>query len=104
MGEAFACDARIVEAEAEGGLPSPRDVRDERVVAVRHDPGVVGERLDALAPALGDQLELAVAVQLVAEEVAEQHRLRPDAPRDVRKRALVHLEEAQLGFGMRQER
>ena len=104
MGESFASDARVVEPEAEGGLPSPRDVRHERVVAVRHDPRVVRERPDALAPALGDQLELAVAVELVAEEVAEQNRLRPDAPRDVGKRALVHLEEAQLGFGMRQER
>ena len=104
MGEALARDPRIVEAEAERRLAAPGDVRHERIVAVCNHPGALRQRPHALAPALGDQLELAVAVQLVAEEVPEQHRLRPDPPRDVGKRSLVHLEEAQLGVRVRQER
>ena len=49
------------------------------------------------APAGGDELELAVAVELVAEEVAEEERPRPDAARDLRQRRLVDLEEPELG-------
>ena len=45
---------------------------------------------------LGDVLELAVAVELVAEEVAEQERARPDPSSDLRQRALVDLEQAEL--------
>ena len=44
-----------------------------------------GSAPTAVAPALGDLLQLAVAVELVAKQVAEAHRPRPDAPRDVGK-------------------
>ncbi len=57
----------------------------------------VGQRGDGVPPAGGDELELAVAVELVAEEVAEQERLRPDAARDLRQRRLVDLEQPELG-------
>ena len=62
-----------------------------------------GSSATALAPALGDQLELAVAVELVAEEVAEADGTRPDAPQHLRQRRLVDLEEAELGAAGREE-
>ena len=52
---------------------------------------------DGGTPALRDVLELAVAVELVAEKVPETDGLRPDAAGDVRKRALVDLEEPEVG-------
>jgi hypothetical protein len=54
-----------------------------------------------LAPALGDLLELAVAVELVAEEVAEADRARPDPRGDVREARLVDLEQPELGAAAR---
>ena len=56
----------------------------------------VGQRRDRVAPAGGDVLELAVAVELVAEQVAEQQRLRPEPPRELGERRLVRLEQPQL--------
>src|SRR6185295_8483016 len=52
---------------------------------------------DGTAPAFGDVLELAVTVELVAEEVPEADSLGPDASGDVGERALVDLEEAEIG-------
>ena len=54
------------------------------------------ERPDGLPPPLCEELELAVAVELVAKEVAEAERARPDPPRDLRERGLVDLEEPEL--------
>ena len=48
-------------------------------------------------PARGHVLELAVAVELVAEQVAEADGARAHAPRDLRQRRLVDLEQAELG-------
>ena len=44
-------------------------------------------------------LELAVPVELVAEEVAEKDGARPDAAGGLRQRRLVDFEEAELGPG-----
>ena len=87
--------ARVVEAEdARAGVVA-RQVADLRVVAVDDEAGV-RQRGDGVAPAGGDGLELAVAVELVAEEIAEQDRPRLDAPGDLGERRLVDLEEAEL--------
>ena len=67
---------------------------DLRVVAVQDEHRLGRELVDGDAPALGDQLELAVAVELVAEEVAEANGTRAHAPEHLRERRLVHLEEA----------
>jgi len=74
----------------------PCEVADLGVVAVQDELGLrqLGDRS---APACGNELELAVAVELVAEEVAEEQRLRPDAPCHLGQRALVDLEEPELG-------
>ena len=52
-------NAWVVETEDDGlaGPRVPREVADERIVAV-HDEDRFGEGRDRLAPALGDQLQL----------------------------------------------
>ena len=47
-------------------------------------------------PAVGDRLQLAVAVELVAEQVAEQHRARLELLDDRAEPELVDLEEAEV--------
>ncbi len=91
------CLPRVVEPVGDGVLTDVRQVADLRVVPV-HDQGRAGlEPGDGRAPALGHELELAVAVELVAKEIPEQERPRADAACDLRQRALVHLEQAELG-------
>ena len=69
MGEALAGDGRVVDPEPERlGTPA-RDVGQEWVVGVHDRPRRGIEVGDSRAPALGDVLELAVAVELIAEEV-----------------------------------
>ena len=60
------------------------EVGDQRVVGVQHERGIVRLGGDDLGPAVGDQLELAVAVELVAEQVAEQEHLRVELGGDAR--------------------
>ena len=57
-----------------------------------------GRRASAttLGPAVGEQLELAVAVELVAEQVGEQERARVELVGDARQPRLVDLEQAEL--------
>ena len=93
--EGRACE-RVVETEGDAARAVACEIADLRVVGVDDERGVAGERVDRGAPALGDLLQLAVAVELVAEQVAEAHRPRPDPPRDVGKGALVDLEQAEL--------
>ena len=71
----------IVEAVDDAVAERP----DLRVVAVQDEHGLGRELVDGHAPALGDQLELAVAVELVAEEVPEAHGTRADAPEHLRE-------------------
>jgi hypothetical protein len=69
------------------------EIGDERIVRVEHQPGAV---LDDRRPAVGDRLQLAVAVELVAEEVAEQHRARLELLDHRPEPELVHLEEPEV--------
>ena len=62
-----------------------------------------GQLANGRAPALGDALELSVAVELVAEEVREADDARAHAPCHVGKCALVDLEQPQLGVPGGQE-
>ena len=67
----------IVDPEGEPcGAPAGQ-LRDLRVVRVRDHDRVLRELCDRGAPPRRDRLELAVAVELVAEEVAEAERPRP---------------------------
>ena len=55
-----------------------------------------GPRRHDRRPAVGDRLQLAVAVELVAEEVAEQHRARLELLDDRAEPELVDLEQAEV--------
>src|SRR4029079_15603051 len=80
--------ARVVEAEPEGLLAPVRERRDERVVGA-HDERRVGCELSGRgAPALGDVLELAVPVELVAEEARQADHAWLRAAHDLRQREL----------------
>ena len=94
---------RVVETEDGRTGPLSRQVADLRVVAV-HDQGGIGRKLShGPAPALGQELELAVAVELVAEQVPEQHRPRMQPPRHLGECRLVDLEQPELRVRCRQE-
>ena len=67
-----------------------------RIVAVC-DELRIGQVGDGGPPACCDELELAVAVELIPEEIAEKERLRPDAARNLRQRGFVDLEQPELG-------
>ena len=51
------------------------------------------ERLERIAPAFGDEIHFAVAVELVAKEVGDDDDAWPEIRHDLRKRRLVHLKD-----------
>jgi hypothetical protein len=61
-------------------------------------------RPHGLPPARGDALELAVTIELVAEEVREAERARPQPGGDLRQRALVDLEQPEPSPAGREQR
>src|SRR2546426_849760 len=56
------------------------------------------------APALGDQLELAVAVELVAKQIPEADAPRPDPSSHLSQRSLVALEQPELRIASGEQR
>jgi hypothetical protein len=96
--------SRIVEPERDGVGGARGQVAHHRVVGVHDDGGACPESRNGRPPAPGHELELAVAVELVAEEVRQADDTRADAARHLRERALVHLEEAEVGDPRRQQR
>ena len=96
--------AWIVEAERDRVLAQVREIADLRIVAVHDQRRAVAQIGDGRPPALGNELELAVAVELVAKEVAEQKGPRTDTAGDLRQGTFVHLEQAELGIARREER
>ena len=87
---------RVVDAEPDHGLAVVGERGDERVVGVDGENRVRCERLHRRPPPLGDVLELAVAVELIPEEIAEGDDARLRAPDHLGEDELVHLEEPQL--------
>ena len=87
VGERVVLDAEVARAAL------PPEVGDERVVGVEHERRLARVRGDDVGPALGDDLELAVAVELVAEEVGEQQRARAQLADHGAEPELVDLEE-----------
>ena len=74
----------IVDPEDQRVRTLSRELTHLGIVAVDGQRGVAGQRTHRRAPPLGDVLELAVAIELVAEEIAETDRLwfaRARAPR-----------------------
>ena len=72
------------------------EVGHERVVGVEDEHAAAGAGGGDGGPAVGDRLELAVAVELVAEQVAEQQRARVELLDDGAQPELVDLEEPEL--------
>jgi hypothetical protein len=88
---------RVVrEAEVGDAAELAAEVRDQRVVGVQHEPRAAGVGGDDLRPAVRQQVQLPVAVELVAEQVREQEHARLDRLRDGPEPRLVDLEQAEL--------
>ena len=90
-------DTRVVETEGDALCVRLADRGELRVVGVVDERRRLRQPGHGVPPALGDELELAVPVELVAEEVAEADRSRPQPLHELGQRALVHLEQAEVG-------
>ena len=89
-------DGVVLHAEVGDPLPVATEVGYERVVGAQHEvrePVALGCEI---RPAIGDRLELSVAVELVAEEVAEDQHARLELAGDWHEPSLIHLEQAEL--------
>ncbi len=89
----------VLDPEVQRARVLAAEVRDQRVVGVQHEPRAA--RAQHLLPALGDRLELAVAVELVAEQVAEQDRARVQLRGERGQPQLVDLEQPELAVDRR---
>ena len=96
--------ARVVQAEAERRGATVGEICDDGVVRIHDQRRIDGKAVDGGAPALGDELELAVAVELVAKEVAEGEHARLQPLERLGQRGLVDLEQAEIGSPRRDER
>ena len=87
----------IVDAEHDRIRARVRELAHLRVVAVHRQRGLLRQRAHGRPPPCGHVLELPVAVELVAEEIAQTDSARPHPRRHLGQRGLVHLEQAELG-------
>ena len=78
--------------------------RDERIVGPDDERRLGRQLRDRRPPALGDVLELAVAVELVAEQVPEADDPGPCAPHHLGERELVDLEQTELRVSRGEQR
>ncbi len=90
-------DTGVVEPEGDAARMRLTHGGELGVVGVVDELRLLREPVDGGAPALGHELELPVAIELVAEEVAEAHGPGTQPPHELRQRALVHLEQAEVG-------
>ena len=97
-------DAEVGDALARALGLVAAEVGDQRVVGVEREGGGAGAGGDRLRPLVGQRLHLAVAVELVAEEVAEHDQPRPQLLGDPRQPGLVDLEQALLAALLEQRR
>ncbi len=88
--------SRIVQTEADGVTASGRQIGDDGIIGIHNERRRRRKPCSRSSPALGDDLELPVAIELVAEQVPERDDawLRPFER--LGKRSLVDLEEAEL--------
>src|SRR5438067_8230271 len=97
---------RVVESEDRPscGIPLTGEIPDLRIVPVDDERGIAPKLADGGPPALGNELELAVAVELVAKKVAETHGAGPQPTGNFRQRRFVDLEQPQLHVASGEER
>ena len=103
VGQALPGHARVVEAEPNDVRPFLSEAGDKWIVDVGHHPSGRVELGDRPTPAVRDELQLPVAVELVAKEVPQADGLGANALRDLREGALVHLEQAEVRRRVSQE-
>ena len=84
----------VLDTEVERPRPLPAKVGDERIVCVEHR--LRAAACQRVAPAVGDRLELSVAVELVTEQIPQKNRPWMELLRQLRQPQLIHLEEAKL--------
>ena len=95
---------RVVEPEPHGSFTPAGEIRHQRIVGIHDERGLRVEPAHSLAPARSDVLELAVAVELVAEEVPEADDTGRKPCNDLGQRRLVDLEEPELRAVGREQR
>ena len=101
------CLGVVLQPEVDHSRAASPEVGDQRIVGVQHEPRAGRRAGNELGPAVGDQLELAVAVELITEEVGQQQQPRPQLGGNARKPGLVDLEQAELAApvaGLQQRR
>ena len=89
-------DPEVGDAGTAGQVAVAAEVGDQRVVGVEREPGPAGEVRHELRPLVGEMLQLPVAIELVAEQVAEHDQARLELGRHPGQPGLVHLEQALL--------
>ena len=94
-GLARVLDAEVGDARSPAQLPVAAEVGDQRVVRAEREPDPAGgaELLDQHGPLVGQALQLAVAVELVAEEVGEHQQTGPQLRGHAGQPGLVDLEQ-----------
>ena len=86
-------DPEVEDALAGSLLGVAAEVGDQRVVGVEGEVGAAAQRRHGFGPVVGQDLHLAVAIELVAEEVAEHDQARLQLLGDAGQPGLVDLEE-----------
>ena len=89
-------DRWVVDAERHRLGSISCEVSHERIVRVDDQARLGRETEHRLTPARPNELELAVAVELVAEEIAQADRARTHSREHFRKGCLVRLEQPEL--------
>ena len=88
--------ARIVEAEGDAVRMTLAHGRELGVVGVVRELRIIRQRGHGGPPPLGHELELAVAVELVTEQVGEADRPGSESADQLRQSRLVDLEQAEV--------
>ncbi len=74
-----------------------REACHHRIVAVEHDRGLGRQAADHVLERGGDAVQLAVAVQLIAEEIVHDHHIRLDLRHGATDSRFVDLEDEHIG-------
>ena len=97
-------DPEVDDARARALIGVAAEVGDQRIVGVEDEGAAAGSRRHRLRPLVGQRLHLAVAVELVAEEVAEHDRRRLQLVDDPWQPGLVDLEQPLASMLLQQRR
>src|SRR5207302_9072411 len=98
MRQVLAGDARVLEPKPQRfSLQAQTNLRDARIIGVEDRLPTLGKVAERSLHRLGDLFELAVAVQLITEEIEDDHNLRLYLIDGFGKAGLIDLEHAPVG-------